>query len=64
MEASPQQFRAQHPWTIEDSTALYMIDRWGAGYFGINGNGDLAVAPLQESGTTVPIMDVLREARP
>lgn len=63
MEASPRQFQQHQPWTIEDATSLYMIDRWGAGYFGINANGDLAVAPLQDSGTTVPIIDVLREAQ-
>src|SRR5690242_7281634 len=63
MEASPRQFRDDQRWTIEDSTALYMIDRWGTGYFGINGNGDLAVAPLQEGGTTVPIIEVLHEAQ-
>ena len=63
MEASPRQFHNDQRWTIEDSTALYMIDRWGTGYFGINGNGDLAVAPLQDSGSTVPIIDVLREAQ-
>ena len=53
----------QATWTIEDSANLYMIDRWGAGYFGVNGNGDLAVAPLQDRGTTIPIIDVLREAK-
>jgi len=53
----------QSTWTIEDSANLYMIDRWGAGYFGVNGNGDLAVAPLQDRGTTIPIIDVLREAK-
>ncbi|MGZ7032155.1 MAG: biosynthetic arginine decarboxylase [Thermoanaerobaculia bacterium] len=53
----------QTTWTIEDSSALYMIDRWGAGYFGVNGNGDLSVAPLQDRGTTIPIIDVVREAR-
>jgi arginine decarboxylase len=63
MEASPRQFSDPQSWTIEDSSSLYMIDRWGAGYFGVNGNGDLAVAPLQENGTTVPIIDVLREAQ-
>jgi arginine decarboxylase len=63
MEASPKQFGVTQSWTIEDSSQLYMIDRWGGGYFGVNGNGDLAVAPLQEGGTTVPIIDVLREAQ-
>ena len=22
-------------WTVEDAVSLYMIDRWGAGYFGV-----------------------------
>ena len=39
-----------------------MIDRWGAGYFGVNANGELTVAPLQENGIAVPIIDALREA--
>jgi arginine decarboxylase len=50
-------------WGVEDSTALYMIDRWGGGYFGVNGNGDMAVAPLQDRGSTIPIIDVVREAK-
>src|SRR5688572_32731458 len=40
-----------------------MIDRWGGGYFGVNGAGDLTVSPLQEKGVPIPIMDVLNEAR-
>src|SRR5436305_12907894 len=40
-----------------------MIDRWGGGYFGVNGNGDMAVAPLQDRGSTIPIIDVVREAK-
>jgi arginine decarboxylase len=51
------------PWGVEDSTSLYMIDRWGGGYFGVNGNGDMAVAPLQDRGSTIPIIDVVREAK-
>jgi arginine decarboxylase len=52
----------QDPWSIEDSTELYMIDRWGAGYFGVMANGEMAVAPSQDRGTTIPILDVVREA--
>ena len=36
MEARPEQFDEQPPWTVEDSSALYMIDRWGTGYFDVN----------------------------
>src|SRR5215510_14635640 len=63
MEAHPQQFVEQPPQTAQDSASLYMIDRWGAGYFDVNANGDMTVAPLQESGIAIPIVDALREAK-
>jgi arginine decarboxylase len=53
----------QQAWTVDDSTSLYMIDRWGGGYFDVNAGGDITVAPLQSKGIAVPIMDVLREAQ-
>jgi arginine decarboxylase len=62
MEAHPQQFDEQPPWTTEDASALYMLDRWGGGYFDVAQNGDITVAPLQEGGTGIPIIDVVREA--
>src|SRR5688572_27548568 len=40
-----------------------MIDRWGAGYFHANVGGDITVAPLQQKGIAVPIIDVVREAQ-
>jgi arginine decarboxylase len=58
-EVVPQQ--STDTWSIEDSTELYMIDRWGAGYFGVTANGEMAVAPSQ-SGTTIPILDVVHAA--
>src|SRR5438093_8533094 len=63
MEAHPQQFDDSQRWTVDDAAALYMIERWGAGYFGVRSNGDLTVAPLQENGTAIPIIDALREAQ-
>jgi arginine decarboxylase len=53
----------QQAWSIDDSVALYMIDRWGAGYFDANPEGDMTVAPLQQKGIAVPIIDVVREAQ-
>jgi arginine decarboxylase len=50
-------------WTLEDATALYMIDRWGGGYFDVSNDGALTVAPLQEAGVAIPIVDVLKEAQ-
>src|SRR6266849_8904452 len=63
MEAHPQLFDDRHHWTADDSAALYMIDRWGAGYFGVNANGDLTVSPLQEAGIAIPIIDALHDAQ-
>src|SRR5712691_10979140 len=63
MEAHPQLFDEGHQWTVDDSSTLYMIDRWGAGYFGVNANGDLTVSPLQEAGVAIPIIDALRDAQ-
>ncbi len=63
VEAHLQQFDEQPQWTAQDSAALYMIDRWGAGYFDVNANGDMTVLPLQENGVAIPIIDALREAK-
>jgi arginine decarboxylase len=49
-------------WSCDDSSSLYMIDRWGAGYFGINERGQLTVSPLQEQGAAIAIEEVVREA--
>ncbi|MGZ8831526.1 MAG: biosynthetic arginine decarboxylase, partial [Thermoanaerobaculia bacterium] len=50
-------------WSVEDASALYMIDRWGSGYFDVNGNGDLTVSPLREKGKAIPIIDAVHEAQ-
>jgi arginine decarboxylase len=63
LEALTKEFEQQPEWTVEDSASLYMTDRWGGGYFDVNANGDLTVAPLQEKGTSIPIIDALRQAQ-
>ncbi len=50
------------PWTTDDAVALYMIDRWGSGYFGVTPDGNLTVSPLQAQGASIPILDVVSEA--
>ncbi|MBI5516051.1 MAG: biosynthetic arginine decarboxylase [Deltaproteobacteria bacterium] len=40
-----------------------MIDRWGAGYFGVNPDGRLTARPLQDGGRSIPILDVVQEAQ-
>src|SRR5438874_6486877 len=63
MEATVQIAEKRESWSVEDSTSLYMIDRWGGGYFDANANGDLTCAPLQENGIPIPLIEVLREAK-
>jgi arginine decarboxylase len=60
--AAEHETETENGWTTEDAAALYMIDRWGGGYFGVSANGDMTVAPLQEAGASIPIIDVVREA--
>ena len=55
--------KQQREWSAEDSASLYMIDRWGGGYFDVNAGGDLTVSPLQEGGRAIPIINALREAQ-
>jgi len=50
-------------WTVEDAASLYMLDRWGAGYFDVSDKGEVTVAPLQTKGIALPIIDVVREAQ-
>ena len=50
------------PWTVEDARELYMIDRWGGGYFNVSPDGKMTVAPLQGRGRTFAITDVLEQA--
>jgi arginine decarboxylase len=52
----------QDVWNVEDARELYMIDRWGGGYFGVSPDGKMTVAPLQGRGRSVAIADVVEQA--
>ena len=49
-------------WTIAAARTLYNIDRWGAGYFDIQPQGNVVARPLQ-NGVEVNISDVVEEAK-
>lgn len=51
------------PFAKEEATALYNVDRWGAGYFAINDNGNLSVWPQGQGGASIDLMEVVAEAR-
>jgi arginine decarboxylase len=50
-------------WDIPSAIALYNIDRWGTGYFTINGAGNIQVMPTQAYGTAIDLTEVVTEAR-
>jgi arginine decarboxylase len=54
---------AARPWDIQAARSLYNIDRWGARYFDINEAGHVIAKPLQESGASVDVTDVIEEAK-
>jgi len=45
-----------------DAVALYNVDRWGGGYFGVNKEGHVVVRP-KRNGDQVDLMEVVEEAR-
>jgi arginine decarboxylase len=50
-------------WDIPSAIALYNIDRWGTGYFTINGAGNVQVMPTLAYGKAIDLTDVISEAR-
>ncbi|MDX1581994.1 MAG: biosynthetic arginine decarboxylase [Thermoanaerobaculia bacterium] len=49
-------------WSVEAAEQLYLVDRWGGGYFSVDERGDVRITPLQES-QGISMMDVLTAAR-
>jgi arginine decarboxylase len=52
----------ERPFGPDDAKDLYLIDRWGSGYFDVSADGKMLVAPLKERGKRIAIYDVVREA--
>jgi arginine decarboxylase len=50
-------------WSIDDARDLYMIDRWGGGYFDVSSQGNMSVAPLQSRGRSIQINDIVELAK-
>src|SRR5216117_121667 len=48
---------------IQAARNLYNIDRWGSKYFDISDAGRVVARPLQETGASVDITDVIEEAK-
>src|SRR5688500_18923993 len=50
-------------WTIEDSARLYGIQRWGQGYFSVNGDGHVAIHPDQNPARSIDLKKLVDECR-
>ena len=50
-------------WDVDSAISTYDVDGWGAGYFTVNGAGNVEVRPLQEKGGAIDILEVVNEAR-
>jgi len=55
-------FTKSAEWSKQEALSQYLIDRWGAGYFNIDENGNMVVYPLQEQGAGISILEALQEA--
>ncbi|MFT3766125.1 MAG: biosynthetic arginine decarboxylase [Minicystis sp.] len=62
MDADNAKAAGPEPWTIEDAKELYLIDRWGSGYFDVRADGAVTIAPLQERGRKIALRDVVEGA--
>src|SRR5438552_1847396 len=61
--ASARRIEMKTEWDVESAIATYNVDRWGGGYFTINGSGNVEARPLQENGGSIDILEVVNEAR-
>ena len=51
------------PWDIPAAISLYNIDRWGTGYFTVNGKGNIQVQPTRNPAASIDIMEVIEDAK-
>jgi arginine decarboxylase len=50
-------------WTTKDSSELYHIDAWSAGYFGIGPEGNVVVQPEGPNGPSVDLLQLTEDLR-
>ena len=48
-------------WTIQNSSDLYGIDRWGKGYFTINEKGNISICPNGSKNKSHDLIELLDE---
>ncbi len=56
--------RATRKWDVEDSVELYGIRNWSAGYFDINGDGEVVIKPQGNvDGPVVSVLEIIQEVK-
>ena len=50
-------------WDLESAITTYNVDRWGEGYFTVNGAGNVEARPLQDNGGSIDLLGIVNEAR-
>src|SRR5437762_1620363 len=63
MRSKPREYDEMKDWDVESAIATYNVDGWGSGYFTVNAEGNVVAKPLQENGGSIPILEVVNEAR-
>jgi arginine decarboxylase len=48
-------------WSPQQSAALYQVDSWGAGFFGVSAEGNLVVRPRGELGAAIEMPKLVEE---
>ena len=46
-------------WNVAKSAETYLIDAWGAGYFGISSHGNLAVYPERNQARSIDLYQLI-----
>ena len=53
----------QASWTIEDARALYRVEAWSEGYFGVSPSGTVVAGPDVQAGRGVDLLEVVHGLR-
>jgi arginine decarboxylase len=55
-------FFKKEDWTVEKAAQIYGIDKWGAGYFSVDADGDVVVTPFgADHGPSISLYEVAKE---
>jgi arginine decarboxylase len=50
-------------WSLEHAEKLYNVEQWGAGYFHIHTNGNIAITPTKDPNISIDLLTVVNDIR-